>query len=587
MTRLNYQHGAMRLADGKTRFSLWAPSADSVKLLLESGASQEMRSEADGWFRLAAQCPADCGYRYLINGQTEVPDPASRFQPDGVTGFGQVIDPLGYPWSTSDWRGRPWHETVLYELHAGLLGGYQGVEQHLPDLARLGITAIELMPLGQFPGERNWGYDGVLPFAPQSSYGTPDELRHLIDRAHELNLMVFVDVVYNHFGPDGNYLNEYAAQFFREDISTPWGASIDFRRPQVRNFFCENALMWVLDYRIDGLRLDAVHAIGERDFLIELAKRVRQATPPGRHVHLVLENENNDAALLEQHFDAQWNDDGHNVLHTLLTGEAESYYSDYASEPTQKLGRCLAEGFVYQGELNRRGEPRGQPSAQLTSSAFVLFLQNHDQTGNRAMGERLTVLADERALKAATALLLLSPMIPLLFMGEEWGCLQPFLFFTDHNPALAKAVREGRRNEFSEFSSFVDPDRREAIPDPNALDTFTRSIPDWAERSLPNHEQWRNHYRHLLDLRHTLIIPRLPARQSLGCEVLAKKAVAATWQLGDRSLLHIDLNLSPDPVPVRERNGADVIFHYGLNLCGRGHSTLPAYSVVISMEFTT
>lgn len=587
MAALNYRHGAIARADGSIRFSLWAPSARSVKLVWEDSTTEPLRAEAEGWFRLDVQGSTGSGYRYLIDEQTEVPDPASRHQPAGINGYSQVVDHLDYPWLMSGWKGRPWHETVFYELHVGLLGGYRGVEQHLPALAELGITAIELMPLGEFPGERNWGYDGVLPFAPQSSYGSPDDLKHLIDRAHELELMVFVDVVYNHFGPDGNYLREYAEEFFREDITTPWGASIDFRRHEVRDFFCENALMWLLDYRVDGLRLDAVHAISEKDFLVELAERVDKAVPADRHTHLVLENEDNDVSLLKDHFVAQWNDDGHNVLHVLLTGETESYYSDYADDPTGKLARCLGEGFIFQGEPNRYGKARGKPSALLPTSAFVLFLQNHDQTGNRALGERLTELADDRALKAATALLLLSPMVPLLFMGEEWGCLQPFLFFTDHNPKLGEAVRQGRRNEFSEFSSFTDPEVRETIPDPNARDTFDQSIPDWAARSSPPHEQWLNYYRHLLDLRHNLIIPRLAGSQGLGAEVLAEKAVSASWRLGDGSLLYIDLNLSDKSVAARARNGTELIFHYGLNLCGREHSILPPYSIVITLRAKT
>lgn len=584
MAGLSYQHGVMPRGDGTSCFSLWAPSANSVKLQFDNGTSQRMKAQPKGWFRLETECPAGVGYRYLIDDEVEVPDPASRHQPDGITGFSHVVNPLDYPWLTTDWRGRAWHETVLYELHVGLLGGYRGVEDHLAELARLGVTAIELMPLGEFPGERNWGYDGVLPFAPQSSYGSPEDLRHLIDHAHELKLMVFIDVVYNHFGPDGNYLGRYAAQFFREDITNPWGAAIDFRRQEVRDFFCENALMWLLDYRIDGLRLDAVHAISEKDFLVELAGRVREAVPADRQVHLVLENEENDARLLEGHFDAQWNDDAHNVLHVLLTGEQESYYSDYAEDPTSKLARCLGQGFIYQGEPDRRGQRRGQPSDHLPTTAFVLFLQNHDQTGNRALGERLSELADERALKAATALLLLSPMVPLLFMGEEWGCLQPFLFFTDHHTALGEAVREGRRKEFSEFSSFADALSRESIPDPNARETFNRSIPDWSARSRPQHEQWLNYYRHLLELRHRLLIPRLCGSHAVACQVLTDKAVAASWRLGDGSLWFIDLNLSAESVPVGAHSGAEIIFRYGWNLCGKGHAVLPPYSVVISLD---
>src|SRR5690606_29905070 len=289
-----------------------------------------------------------------------------------------------------------------------------------------------------FPGARNWGYDGTLPFAPESSYGSPNELKSLIDTAHELGLMVFLDVVYNHFGPDGNYLGQYAREFFRDDIHTPWGSAIDFRKRQVRDYFCENALMWVRDYRVDGLRFDAVHAISEKDFLIELAERVRAEVGPKRHVHLVLENEDNSASLLEKNYNAQWNDDWHNVMHNLLTNEHEGYYADFAGNPTQKLARCLGEGFIYQGENSRHGRTRGEASAHLPPTAFVAFLQNHDQVGNRAFGERLINLADVDALKAATVLLLLSPMVPLLFMGEEWGSERPFLYFTDHGPELGK-----------------------------------------------------------------------------------------------------------------------------------------------------
>src|SRR5690606_28830905 len=247
-------------------------------------------------------------------------------------------------------------------------------------------------------------YDGVFPFAPQASYGTPDELRQLVDSAHALGLMVFMDVVYNHFGPHGNYLGEYASSFFREDLPTPWGQAIDFRVLQVSDFFYENAMMWIIDYRIDGLRLDAVHAIRDADFLKTLAQRVRSAVPDGRRVHLMLENERNQASLLSEGYDAQWNDDGHHALHVLLTGEEESYYSDFAWDTTIKLARCLQEGFVYQGEPSRNGVPRGEPSGHLPPTAFILFLQNHDQIGNRALGERLITLADHRAVKAALGL---------------------------------------------------------------------------------------------------------------------------------------------------------------------------------------
>lgn len=461
-----WPHGAIMLDAEHTRFALWAPDAFDVSVELDDGQSIPLQPQADGWFVIKTRCPAGTRYRYNIDGEQQVPDPASRAQAGDLDRHSVVVDPLAYHWQHHDWQGRPWNEAVIYELHVGTLGGFSAVEQHLARLVELGITAIELMPLAQFPGERNWGYDGVLPYAPQASYGSPEQLKHLIDTAHGHGLAVILDVVYNHFGPDGNYLHRYAKGFFREDKHTPWGAAIDFRRREVRDFFIENALMWLQEYRFDGLRLDAVHAIEDPDFLQELAQRVRRQTTPGRHVWLNLENEHNQASLLEQGFDAQWNDDGHNALHVLLTGETDAYYADYAENPTEQLARCLSEGFVFQGHVNRHGESRGEPSGHLPPSSFVLFLQNHDQIGNRAFGERLHQLAPTDALKAATALLLLSPMIPLMFMGDEFAAEQPFLFFTSHHGELAELVREGRRNEFAAFSAFKDPHKREKSPIP-------------------------------------------------------------------------------------------------------------------------
>ncbi|MPR02223.1 malto-oligosyltrehalose trehalohydrolase [Pseudomonas sp. MAFF 212408] len=537
-----WPHGAIMLDAQHTRFALWAPDAFYVSVELENGKSIAMLPQADGWFETEIQCPAGTLYRYNIDGEMDVPDPASRAQAADVHGWSVVVDPLAYQWRHSNWQGRPWHEAVIYEVHVGALGGYAGVEQHLPRLAELGVTAIELMPLAQFPGERNWGYDGVLPYAPQASYGTPEQLKQLVDSAHEHGLAVILDVVYNHFGPDGNYLGQYAKGFFQEDVHTPWGAGIDFDRREVRDFFLDNALMWLLEYRFDGLRLDAVHAIDNPGFLEELAQRVRQQTDTGRHVWLVLENEFNQASLLEHSFDAQWNDDGHNALHVLLTGETDAYYSDFAKDTTAKLARCLSEGFIYQGHTTRHGHTRGEPSGHLPPSAFVLFLQNHDQIGNRAFGERLHQLCSPQALKAATALLLLSPMIPLMFMGDEVNASEPFLFFTDHHGELAEAVREGRRSEFAEFAAFQDPERRERIPDPNALTTFLQSAPTLTENE---HAQF---YRHLLSLRHQHIVPHLPGTVALGAQVLADGAVTARWRLGNGSVLQIDLNLSATPL---------------------------------------
>ncbi len=323
-----WPHGAIMLDAQHTRFALWAPDAFYVSVELQDGRSVAMLPQANGWFETEIKCPAGTRYRYNIDGEMDVPDPASRAQASDVHGWSLVVDPLAYEWRHHPWQGRPWHEAVIYELHVGALGGFAAVEQHLPRLAELGVTAIELMPLAQFPGERNWGYDGVLPYAPHAAYGSPEQLKHLIDSAHEHGLAVLLDVVYNHFGPDGNYLGQYAKDFFQQDVHTPWGAGIDFERREVRDFFLDNALMWLLDYRFDGLRLDAVHAIDNPGFLRELAHRVRQQVDIGRHVWLVLENELNQASLLKHDFDAQWNDDFHNVLHVLLTGETDAYYSD-------------------------------------------------------------------------------------------------------------------------------------------------------------------------------------------------------------------------------------------------------------------
>lgn len=571
-----HRHGAHLLDATSARFALWAPDARSVSVILEQQPPIELLPAENGWYTGVAPARPGDNYHYRIDGQLEVADPASRYQPEGVHGPSQVVKIAAYPWQHA-WTGRPWHEAVIQELHVGVLGGYQGVASQLPRLAATGITAIELMPIGQFPGERNWGYDGVQPFATQQTYGSPEQLCNLIDQAHGHGLMVMLDVVYNHFGPDGNYLHQYASPFFREDRQTPWGASIDFRRPEVREFFIQNALMWLCEYRFDGLRLDAVHAIDQPDFLIELAQRVRAAVEPGRHVWLVLENEHNQACLLEQGFDAQWNDDGHNALHVLLTGETEGYYQDYQHKPIDKLARCLSEGFVFQGEVNRRGHPRGEPSGHLAPSAFVLFLQNHDQIGNRALGERLTRLCPPAALRAATGLLLLSPMIPLLFMGDEDGSRTPFLFFTDFHDPLADAVREGRRGEFAHFAAFADPEQRKRIPDPNARQTFESSRPDGHDVLAG----WHGLYQQLLTVRRTQLVPRLPGTRALGAKVLGDKAVSARWRLGDGSTLRIDLNLAAQPQPAALPKAGLRLFDSSDN--AHPDSTLSPYSCVVSL----
>ena len=545
--------GAELQQGGGTRFRLWAPSADNVRLRT-GGNDAAMRAEAGGWHSLdLAEAGAGTAYSFVLPDGLAVTDPASRMQQDDVHGPSVVIDPGAYQWRHADWAGRPWHEAVIYEAHAGIMGGFEGVRARLGEIAALGFTVLELMPLADVPGPRNWGYDGVLPYAPDRALGTPDQLKALIDEAHGLGLMVMLDVVYNHFGPDGAYIHAFAKPFFRDDIKTPWGASIDFRRPEVRDYFIQNALYWMGEYRFDGLRMDAVHAISEEDFLVELAGTVRAATA-GRHVHLVLEHENNRAALLEGPakalFDAQWADDFHHCLHVLLTGDSEGYYEDF-QDATGLLARCLEEGFAYQGQLAPHlGRARGEPSGHLPPTAFVVCLQNHDQIGNRAMGERLTVLAEPGALRAATVLLLMAPFIPLVFMGEEHASTSPFLFFTSHNEELAKLVDEGRRAEFKSFSAFQDEARRAAIPAPNAEETFAASKP---ARTDPEHARWMAE---LLRLRAAHVVPGIPGCRSAGATVLAPGAVRAAWRLGTGETLTVLLNLGARTVEASAAAGA-------------------------------
>jgi malto-oligosyltrehalose trehalohydrolase len=557
----HYHHalpfGAAIDGPGRLRFRLWAPDAPNVQLEIDGHTPVAMMPDGDGF--VAATAPGGVGTRYafrLPDGPA-MPDPASRRQADDANGPSEIIDPLAYAWRHGGWRGRPWHEAVILEVHVGLCGGFVGVMDRLQGWRDLGITAIELMPIADFPGGRNWGYDGVLPFAPDAAYGTPDALKALVDAAHGLGLMVLLDVVYNHFGPDGNYLHAYASRFFRDDIQTPWGAAIDFRRQEVREFFIQNALMWIEEYRFDGLRFDAVHQISEPDFLDDMARTIRAATGPSRHVHLVLENERNGARHLAPGlFDAQWADDFHHCLHVLLTDEREGYYEDF-TDRARLLARCLSEGFAYQGEVSPRyGKKRGEPSAHLPTTAFIICLQNHDQIGNRAFGDRLTTLAEPAALDAARALLLLCPFMPLLFMGDEWGTRTPFLYFTDHQDELADLVRDGRRREFQCFAAFADPERRALIPDPNAPATFAASTPDPAEAALPEHARILEQHRALLALRARFITPRIPGARSAGATVLSPRAVRASWRMGDGALLTIAINLGDKPVLIGQVRGA-------------------------------
>ena len=555
-----------RLTPDGVQFRLWAPGSERVGLCV-AGVPHEpvlsMTACGDGWFELSVP---DAGvgtrYQFEVNGGLRVPDPVSRFNPDDVHGASEVIDPAEYDWHDAAWRGRPWEEAVLYELHVGTFspeGTFDGVMQRLDYLVELGVTAIELMPVADFPGACNWGYDGVLLFAPDSRYGRPEDLKALIDAAHAKGLMVLLDVVYNHFGPEGNYLHVYARRFFTERHHTLWGAAINFdgadSRP-VREFFIHNALYWLTEYHFDGLRLDAVHAIIDDSaphILTELAARVHAALGRERRVHLVLENDANEARYLGAGgYAAQWNDDIHHALHVLAAGEADGYYADYADAPLRRLGRCLTEGFAYQGETSayRGRTARGEPSAQLPPQAFVSFLQNHDQVGNRAFGERIGQLAPAPAVRAAAAIYLLAPAIPLLFMGEEFAATTPFLFFCDFGSELREAVTAGRRREFRKFARFADAATQAAIPDPNQPATFVASKLDWDSLGDPEPADWLVYYRELLRLRREMVVPRLRgmAGRAGAFETFAAAGLRAKWRLGDGSTLRLLANLSGEPV---------------------------------------
>lgn len=563
--------GADLVEDGTVCFSLWAPAAGSVDVRLATATGEHilpMARRDDGFFSLSTPAGrAGDRYTYLVDRRDDVPDPASRRQPLGVHGPSEIVDPVAFAWSDGAWRGRPWEEAVLYELHVGTFtpaGTYAAAATKLDHLAELGVTAIELMPLAEAPGTRNWGYDGVYLFAPESRYGSPEDLKQFVCEAHRLNLMVFVDVVYNHFGPEGNYLWRYAPQFFTDRHRTPWGAAIDYDGPgsrPVRDFYIHNALYWLTEYHLDGLRLDAVHAIrdeSEPHILVEIAEVVSRAVDRP-NVHLVLENDDNAASFLDRStgnsrcaYVAQWNDDFHHALHVLMTGEMDGYYADYADDPTRHLARSVTQGFAYQGEPSRHrgGRRRGEPSAHLPVTSFISFLQNHDQIGNRVHGERISVLATPEALRAAVAFVLLTPFPPLLFMGEEWGCRRPFHFFCDFEPELARKVRDGRRSEFANFPHGARASEIDSAPDPLSLQTFEASTIDWKDLTIPEHAEWLAIHRRLLALRERVVIPRLRGATAVGSSVGGPRGrlLTAVWLMADGCEYRVVANVDAQPV---------------------------------------
>jgi maltooligosyltrehalose trehalohydrolase len=581
MSRLRF--GANVTADG-VAFRLWAPAARQVDLLLDQ--PRPMRRDNDGWFSLdVAGLTAGARYKYRIDGEIDVPDPASSFQPEDVFGPSEVIDHNAYRWAAAEWRGRPWDGAVLIETHIGTFTGegtYRGMIDKLDHLVDTGITALELMPIADFFGQRNWGYDGVLWYAPDSAYGRPEDLKALIDAAHQRGLMVFLDVVYNHFGPEGNFLHRYAPTFFTA-AETPWGSVIDYSLPEVRAFAIESALSWLSDYRFDGLRFDAANHIitpaGGISMLHDLSLAAgKLAAETGRHIHLVLENGDNRASLLDPaeaaplgKFRAQWNDDFHHAFHVLLTGESQGYYGDYRLSPRGDIARALASGFVYQGEVAAfwDNRPRGEPSGALAPTAFVSFLQNHDQTGNRALGERLDALADPKQIEAALAITLLAPMIPMLFMGEEWGSQRPFLFFCDFAGDLAEAVRSGRRREYDwAYAKYGD-----AVPDPLDPATFQACVLDWEARDAAPGRDRLALVKRLLAVRRREIVPRLAGACHGDAQTTDDGLLTAHWRMGDGARLSLAANLSPHAIAL----GADLVG--GTAIWGCEDDRLPPWSV--------
>jgi maltooligosyltrehalose trehalohydrolase len=507
-------------------FRVWAPRCRSVEVVVEGRPPQAMTVSGDGVFELTlGPLAPGTRYQYRLDRERYRPDPASRWQPEGVHGPSVLVDETEFAWTDGAFRGHALSDLVIYELHVGTFtpaGTFEAIIPHLEALRDLGVTAVELMPVAEFPGSRNWGYDGVHLYAPQSTYGGPRGLRRLVDACHARGLSVILDVVYNHLGPEGNYLAEFGP-YFTDRYKTPWGPAINFDGPDaagVRRHFVDNARYWVRRFHVDGLRLDAVHAIHDSSpvhILTEIAEAVREeARALGRPAHVIAESHDNDRRLVLPPsagglgLDAVWSDDFHHALHARLTGERDGYYVDF-SDPAY-LPRAIAEGFAFQGQRSEYfGRERGTPSADLPAERFVISIQNHDQVGNRAQGERLGALVPFEAVKLAAALMFVAPAVPLLFMGEEYGETAPFQFFTSFlDPTLAEAVRRGRMAEFARFAW------KRAIPDPNAPSTFVASRLNHSLGNAPRHRELREYYRQWLRLRRSH--PALGARNKQATE---------------------------------------------------------------------
>lgn len=492
------------LADGSVEFSVWAPKARAVRLCLgrsSQGRILTLDPLGDGSFRGVAQADPGTDYFFLLDENPPRPDPVSRHCPAGVHGPSRIVDPAAFTWSTPGWKGIPTAELVIYELHVGTFtpqGTFESTTERLPQLRQLGVTAVEIMPVAEFPGGRNWGYDGVSLYAPQSTYGGPTGFRTLVDACHQEGLAVMLDAVYNHLGPEGNYLSEFAP-YFSERHRTPWGEGWNLDGPEsdhVRRYLVDNALYWITEFRVDGLRLDAADKIADSSALHILGEIVAaaqtQAAALGRRVNLIAESDANDPRFIRPArlgglgFDAQWADDFHHAVHAALTGERQGYFADFGG--VGPVARAIS----------------GRTAADLPRDRFVVCVQNHDQVGNRAGGERLATLISPAALRLGAAVLLLSPYVPMLFMGEEYGETNPFLYFVSHgDPDLAQSVREGRRREFARFGGTGEP------PDPQAESSFDRSCLDWERAAEPDHARLRQLYADLLGLRgsETALLP--------------------------------------------------------------------------------
>jgi maltooligosyltrehalose trehalohydrolase len=548
------------LQETGTTFRVWAPRCQSVEVVIEGRRPMPLTPREEGLFELAVPgIAAAMRYQYRLDGERYRPDPVSRFQPEGVHGPSVVVDAARFPWTDQGFRGHALADLVFYELHVGTFtaaGTFEAVIPHLPHLVDLGVTAIELMPVAEFPGSRNWGYDGVHLYAPQSTYGGPRGLRRLVDAAHGHGLSVILDVVYNHLGPEGNYLAEYGP-YFTDRYKTPWGTAVNFDGPDspgVRRHFIDNARYWVREFHLDGLRLDAIHSIfdaGPAHILTAAAEAAREeARRLDRPVHVVAESHDNDRRIVLPAaegglgLDAVWADDFHHAVHCRLTSERSGYYCDFPGG--RGLARALAEGFAFQGEASEYfGRSRGTPSADLSGEHFVVCLQNHDQVGNRAQGDRLSTIVSLAAAKMAAALLFSAPALPLLFMGEEYGETSPFQFFTSYlDPALVEAVRRGRAVEFARFGW------EGKIPDPSEPATFLRSRLSHPLAGAPRHRELRDYYRQWLSLRRNHPALGALGKERTQCEVDATDSVLTLSRQGDGTAgVRLVANLTGQPHP--------------------------------------